>query len=1684
MKQSKKLLSIFLAMLMLLGTVSVVGSAAKEEFSKSTITYDSIDNAALTAEQVADIVLDMVDDMLKDIDLSDINDITSVLGINLDFSSIDKAAETIYGLRDIIKNGKLGIELGGDLNSLNVNAFNGLKRANGDISVVVGVLKFLADNFDGGANIQKAVYGVGEDSKPNQFGVGGILWSGKLKIIGIINVNLGFSVEGILKDPDLLGMGWSVNNILADLQGFVKYLVYDMVMYGSYPYSSDGVNKEYNEVSSQFTDVTLDGMVDIILKNFLTTPQDYEYVPTGEVDAEGNPVSKKVWDESSYILSASKYAALGDLSLANNSLLGFVDKILQIAYEDFGVPFLNNDLKRNFMRAMGADFITLDDTADAKEIANAKADPDYIDVTKASADKVALVKNYFCNAQMWNVDGTWYYRGFKTVETGEVDAEGNMKTVEKDVFQRVDINSVDSLFRLFKWDYNLTADTLDFDAMIKQYGSIIGCLNHLLYVVFDNAINVKALGLNSIADIWKDGGNSNFNENLMSTAKFLLKEFTFMFFGRNEAYVDLNTFKATDEFKKQIDNCKTVESLVAYIGLPLLSDVLPQLVYDPAMFTEGLQIEQTAALLVREFLSDLTPQINYDAEIFEDASLATGRKFKTHTSAEWMDIVLNMGLDLAMTYLDNITNINVTGKGLENLHNIAKSKGVPSWKVVLEEIVDWAVLYIGNGDNAALNGLSPNALGAVRCITDGTNADANNYAGNAFNTLSTALNALLPLGLLCHVSSATHALDVEMVFNRLIDVIDDLDLEVLLGTFGRNGRDDNILTSKNVLAQVLGLVNKLLSSIWGRTLIENTTSLVGFISNENISRLLVNLIDGLYERGDQLLRSLLPTVAQFVPDWGGEQVFRAPEIDIDTTMTFGEGSGSGSFTVSNGSKRVWRSYVDKDGTRKQDEQYKMIIEGVAVYGADYGVSPYMTVSGGTGTYDFGGAATVNYSIANLPKTGALARVEVTYKVTGYDGSTPLTSESLKVNKWIWLNGSNEAGQTWDTDSNGGQDCRVQVWGGDRYFDYSDINSLKNDINGYTVYNISKSEGSWIDSAVTVGIDVSGDQQFGIKAPASNTQKTKDALSVDGKFQVVDEAALATVNETSTPSWTFNGKANSTSVHGDCKNAWVKFHFYNGAALGELRAVVDKELSAFRPAEDYDTSSPACTQYVTALEAAARGARQNFNTNSVFNYTELKTNLEAAIEAIEAVKKTETSIGTAIADLANTVKSVENTLNGKDYRTYALYRWNRFQDVYKDAKGYIELNEKVALGVETMNFEYSGYTANKVSSLLANDSYKEFVEALYVAKTAEEALQAKEEYENRKLDLANCQAIDVANTKQLLPAMVDRLVGREGGVIKTYLEKEIASAEKTFTDLSKYSEMSRTAYEKALSNAKTALSSDSQDTIFDAKYQLQVARNNLRTVEDEADYTEINELIKQAEQALKNPSYYKNYTDSKADFGMILVALGYTTKDGTRLFGGAKDVASKSYSKADQDEVDDAADELKIALAKLEFKDFASKKPSGVEATDVTTGAEDETGNAVTENIYTKKIEAKQVKKAVADALAVAGCTVEVSLDSKYSAMSDSNLETIPVGTGATVTILQKVEGVNVPVATIKLIVEGDVTGDGVIDTLDCMIAELAANEHTELNGVYLIAGDLQANDKVDDGDLSVIVNKAIPDKIA
>ena len=1693
MKQYKKLLSIFLAMLMLLGTVSVIGNAAQQKVTEETkgeIKYDSVDNAALTADQVAFIILEMLDnDVMPGLGKMDL----SVLG-SLDLTSIDAALTSVH---DLLGGTLLGLLAGGDaktlMNKKDELKYNGhvVQRSDGDLQVVYQLLQFLG-NSDVAGVLAKAPKGILTDKGINIGGLNGL-------VAGFVDLS-------------------SINDILTNIPGFLSALVFDMLLYGS-----KGYDKDSEELGGKLpTEAdTLDEIVDVAIYGLLTKPQSYYYDENGV----------KQWDNDSYILPAGKISA-EQIKLSTNSVFSILDTALPIAYETFGTVVLNHDVKKIFMEAMGADFVVLDPVKDKAEIEKiTKSGTGYIDPDGTNS---AEVKNYFCNAQMWKVGDTWYFRDYVTRETGEYDKDGNPITAKVHRYQRAEIFGVDELYSAFNWNYYFTKDDLDFAALINQYGSLVGCLNHILRVVFEKALNPDYLTKmgTSVDALWKDGKNDNFNENLMRVAKFLLTNYTFMFFGRNPEYVDLNTLQAKPEFVEKINKFPETdegrEGLIAYMLLPFLGDALPQLVYSPDMFTDGLQIEQVAALLVREFLTDLTPQINdnvcdYDAQIFVDPS-ATNKQFKTHKSEEWMNIVLNMGLDLAAVYLDNITNFGVDLKALKDLHTVANGTTIQPWQVVLEEIVDWAVLYVGSGSNSVIKGLEPSTLGVERCITyvytnDSYTFDKSKFVGgsgkgSAFYTLSTALNTILPLAIVNGCSSDSFGLDVEKLFNKISkDIIPTLNIEGILGLFGRNNHKDNFLYQTNIPYQILNLVNRLLGSIFGKTILQaanNSTPLTTILSTDNLGATIKNLVMGLNERKVPLLTSVLPVLSVFVSGWGTAQRLGSPDVSLPDTINANDGTLTDyTVTIRNGSDGIWRSYMDKDGTRKQDQQYAYTITSITATceGATMG-----TVNFTAGTkLAYGKETTMKFSVSGIPEEGALVRFVMKYKVSDESGADVINGTEFQKVMYTFVSQKQTEGGARAKDEYGGTfgiGATPITMSAPRYIYVSDdsVSSLVNNTQ-LSGNNAGKKEKS---VSFTPGSTAAQD---GIQLKSFSTKLGKSGSD----NAMVNVTMFASANYTGPVGgdgkvYLFSG--NKVKADGEEDSFDLRVVVYNSEYKSKLEDLVSDELGEDRqeynhskaqfdvPAEytAEDTNyfggkidgTAAWTEYKAALYKGATRAMQSRDT--VNNFVDYKTVYERLYKAVNDIEVCELSDAEKMVNdsangkissdaardyVAPFLKQYSEAVGEKDYRTYMLYRWNIYKDAIKTANNFIELSKRVKSTVETQRFPYRDITVSELNTILASDAhknYKDFILVLLEDLSEEEIARKTEEHERDVRDYANTDIAKQAINVGLMKLGYDRLIKRTDKPVTSYLEKEIKSA--SGLKEADYTAMSWAVFKKALDNANAAKSSDSQDAIFTAKYQLQVARNGLVAKNDGADYTELKAVIAQANAALQNAGSYKN---DKEDFGAVIAALGYKVTDANgnviNLFpGSAIDVVEIPYGTHDQDELDDAADELKKALAKLEFKTYT--KPAGVESTNI--AGEDEEAN----NVYTKTIDPKQNKQAVADLLK-GDYTVAVSFDDNYTYETDKDLtEKIPVGTGATVTLLKEVSGVNIPVATIKIVVKGDVTGDGVIDALDCMVADIVKNGQSSLDGLYFLAGDVAANQKIDMDDVNAIVNKAVPDKIA
>ncbi len=1657
MKQSKKLLSLVLAVVMMFGVFSV-GVSALTPTAATQVKYNSIDEAELTAEQVAGIINDILDEVLAGVNLD-------VSAAGLVIKDVDTTLETLEGIKTLAN------LAGEDVAKLDVSAVKGVRRSSGDLKVLKALLEFLADNVGAGANLQKVLIGgIGKTSTSSQLGVGGILWDGK-----VIGISLGFSLKEIVEGDEIIkGSGYTLNGLLKDVPGFLKYELFEMLLKGSFAYTKDkvvdgvtypnGDNKTYQE--SGTSSLSLDAFANTAVYNLLTTPQSYKY----EGEGEG---AYKVWDANSIV--SKSFAALDPetakalVNVNTNSLLGILDNVINLAYDEFGPTVLNNDAKKLLMEATGVDFIKLDNEKDASLIATIKAAPDYVDV--ATASDVSSVKNYLCNAQMWKVGGVWYFRDNVNVVQRDadgnalLDADGNEIVSKEDRFFKANVSGANEFYDIVNWDYKFVPGDIDLKAMISQYGSLFGSLNSLLYKILVKAVNSDVLDVNTV---WADGDNSHINANLLNTAKYVLKNYTRRIFGKNSEFVDAaNGYKATAAFAQKVDSSSLIE-LVEYIGLPFFGDAMPQLIL-PA---DGLGSDNEAKLVkfgvsvIREFLTDITPDVNYDSYIYTD--LGTGsRKYANHTADEWINVLLNMGMDVAFEELRNITNFTA--------ETPAQGITLERWQGMLDTIILWAVEYVGTGSSSVLNGFDPNKIASIE---------------GPFNKLSYILNTLLPLGFISGCETESYAFDVQAFYDRvLMPLVKEFDIEAVLSLFGRSNTHYNFLKDKNVVTAVLDLLNSVLSLVTGNKLLANTSSLNAAITGPNLATLLTNLLKGINNRRDGLLDNALPVVAIFISDWGGEQAISTPKASVsDTYVGSNNGSVSGKFKISGSTKGMWRSYVDASGTRQYDKQYSYEItratfadlEGNAL--SNWSVSNLACKLGETSGAVKEQEVTLNGT--GIPVGGQIVTMKIFYKVLDEDGNQ-LGGQEFSIDKTFFAAYGAESTNESTVFRSERKKYASTSWEEIHAFSPYFVN-ISGDVAGtlgsLTAY-YAKGEKK-LSTPARLQVVIKAGETHGISIPVTDLQNSEQTVENDDSYRtyysVSDATALSNTASGSVATWTISGKTSYTTKTNSPLN--VKMYLYNGAERDALKRDVQDELKMARKAYEYD--SAAWEAYMGALKAAFASAYTSDNAmRSTVNmdYNGLKAALADAVTALEAAKLENPTVPedgavdntAAIADLKATVKAYEDART-KGYTDYLLYRWDRYVNWRNKANDYINRAAAVSAGsAETQKFPYANLKASEVKKLAALTSYEAYINALLVNMTEEEAAAALAEYNNGIKSLNSVSGLDIAQAKNMYNRSTARLIERYNGTKQTYyLQMEIADATAAITSKGNYTDKSWARYTAALQAAQAALNAnESQVQMFDAKYELQVARNELRT--EEADDTELKALIAQAQAALAGAAAYDN---TNAEFGAVLAALGManvTDADGNSvdLFpNGALNIVDKSYDVDDQRKYDRAADALRAALAKLTFK---GATVAGAAETEVGT---DEDGNAVT--VKAAVIDQKLAADAVKGLFTLAAADDKVvSLNGTYALSGDDTA--IYTGTGSTLTFVKTVNGVALPVYTLSLVVKGDVNGDGVVDALDAMAVELAANNNASLNGLFFAAGDVTNDGAIAVADYAAVVNTAV-----
>ncbi len=300
MSKSKKLLSMFLAMIMVFSTFAIGAEAAYADYKDEAIkSYDSIDKPVFTSEQLASIALDAIDAMLGDLETNSFK--IPVLNVTLNFSSIDVALDS---LEDIYNGGvwetakAIAGDVGKELSFASLNtdpngnfAANGCRRSTpgkSDLDVLYSVLGFLNDNAP-----LLAKYGYG-------------------------TLDLGPTLTGLLGD--------SIAEYL-DAPLLIRTLIYDLA------YDDDA--PDYVEYEDLAVKPTVDQMLQIIIDDLL-------------IDLEDE------LEESFEYGITYDFANLIDID--NGSFYDQFEGVLQYAYNNFLVPWANTKIKEWLYDLAGAEY--------------------------------------------------------------------------------------------------------------------------------------------------------------------------------------------------------------------------------------------------------------------------------------------------------------------------------------------------------------------------------------------------------------------------------------------------------------------------------------------------------------------------------------------------------------------------------------------------------------------------------------------------------------------------------------------------------------------------------------------------------------------------------------------------------------------------------------------------------------------------------------------------------------------------------------------------------------------------------------------------------------------------------------------------------------------------------------------------------------------------------------------------------------------------------------------------------------------------------------------------------------------------------------------------------------------------------------------------------------------------------
>ena len=1408
------------------------------------------------------------------------------------------------------------------------------------------------------------------------------------------------------------------------------------------------------------------------------------YKADGKADLNGNI-------QSPYWLPSVKTAFdNGDLTLEINgsdSLAGLLYKFIPYIFNEMAPVVLNGSVKKAIASAFDVTFTKV----------GAKGSPE----VQALVSSTGNPDNFFTSDQKYY---TWEYTDYKVINGVPY------YRYQDDFFVGEIPNNISAFYNMINWDYKIPA-TGFMDKYIPAsvgskstagYDTILGGLNDFVYDLIQLFINEewevkgKTVKRDEVFN-WTKGDNSNLIENIKKGARavFALAPEEIL----DEYYMDA-------QFYDKMMN-GTTQQAVNGLVCELVKLIMPQIKFSDDIVDQPLIA--IGAVVVRELCTQLMPTYNFDAMIYADYTGAERKMISGKDSNYWLDTVLYMGVNLGMYYLRNLADLGEDDKA-NGYYGVMKTLGAlpadtpdsmtftansqyigsatsanASWLRMVDWVIDWA-----------LSDETEWAWKFGKIMDCGSTVALASYE-NPFTKLDTILLKLLPFNQLLNDSGLKDTYGSGTFLEKilkggLVDSIASLNVPQLLGMLKI---PDGVFTqdhiADNLVKVIVGLLNGITGKVAGGNLIDTNTinSVATLINHGNLVAVVKKLVESLgalYNNG--LLDPVLP-IANFFIGWTVDpQKYEEPTsyITNDWGSTYQHSTNNPVLKVFNSSSGMLLTHRNSS---TEDSAYTITISGVEfTNGVSTNAQFPMQINPGetasiplTVTNEGTFKATISYKFngKNAKDLGG-SRTRVTYAYVS-DVTDQLNEEAGEVDKDYTVN--------------------------NKYKKYEFTEDAFDTITNYTATVSYK--------ASTLGI---GDPAN--RAPASigtnGAAITGEAAKYFEHIDKTDEAGFVTVYKkpgdgqvSSSTGRLYRAKAGVTAEsfaaeapygvydmgmttikYGKSgKDYEVDFIYYNDSGIAD---VASEYIAHNLKASDFEAgAASAFATYEEALEKVVKLAGVAKRTDYV---TTVQPQIEPAITALKEAYTALTKFKRATSDV--TVDVVANKLNSLEtnpdrdinYQDYALFEYFKYENQRTAARNMIKSVTPPA--------EPKPYIENDGASYAVIQAIESAVKGDHAAqiKAGINKTLVQPDMEAYRTELENYvpaehSELEIYDQEAQLQYYYDFMKANTKTVDKTFLNNEITYAENQAYVQDEYSTDSWARYKAALDNAKAvkARGEATESEIFDAKYELMVAQNELIEKSKsmkESGYldNELNSVIMQANHILDNYSkYYTLVGDKQEDeaFAQLLEALGiaYNVTEGdtvdnvfTNFEGdGNKDYTGILYSRSaitfqaydrlntvrNMKAVDAAADKLREAVKNFKIDvEVTSKDSQAVEQVEqdvrfiqgITPGSIDSIDDLISKvQCTTPETEIK-------------GATNEYGM----------------FGTGATVTV--ELDGIEV--ARYFVIIYGDVNGDGAVDGFDTFGVNKHMNRLDSLLNVYETAGDTSGDGVIGIDDYTAIMGAA------